>query len=714
PSAIVLEALQNVGEDADPEVRAEVIRSAAVVLQRGEPDTRMRAISLMLQMAKPSLPGPTARSTHNGSKIIKVREAYDREFERYLVRLFLEQEPELVTEFLDSDAAKSLPVENRVLGLLAMGGREGAIRLADLAPANKNLSAEELSLLIQFAGESKIQNVLSTLLRAPETQAGVLEALVQLRVSLKDPKLMVEIAEAAKAHALRTPGNATEDLLVNLAATFRLVSLEPEIYGIAIRADQTPERQIAAVKALREIGANRIEFFQAVSIDSKSSELLQREAVLALAASRQERAVTLLVETWPVLSSRLRKVAIDQLTSSEPKSRALLQAIKSGDIAREELDAYSLEKLKAILRDDPDLAALYQEMSGNLRQALRLSGKNEDYVDREINLTGPFTVETWVKLDPKISNEDGILGNPDGADFNFAGEQFRIYGGADRGDLIVARKKIEPNAWTHVAVTRNDKGEFRIYINGELDNDKSRIFQGPFTGLKIGRTKPRSGTAGMLAEYRIWGVARSPQEIHDDHGTTFQGEPLPAGLIHYFAGDNWGKLGGQARIETASDFPKLLSLAEMRSINEKFRTYREYAARPGNVAKGRELFAVNCMVCHSVAGEGGHMGPTLNGAGAMGLEALLRSLLTPNAAVESGYYRYRVETVDDELQEGFLVSQDDETIVLRPMAGQDLRIPRKSVKRASFTKASLMPEGILESLEPQDAVDLLQYLQTLK
>ena len=39
-------------------------------------------------------------------KPIKVREAYDREFERYLVRMFLEQQPHVVATFLDSAGAK--------------------------------------------------------------------------------------------------------------------------------------------------------------------------------------------------------------------------------------------------------------------------------------------------------------------------------------------------------------------------------------------------------------------------------------------------------------------------------------------------------------------------------------------------------------------------------------------------------------------------------
>ncbi|MEI9897386.1 MAG: hypothetical protein WDN28_26910 [Chthoniobacter sp.] len=63
-----------------------------------------------------------------------MREAYDREFERYLVRMFLEQHPDLVAKFIDSDAAQKLPVENRLLATLALDPQTSAARVAKLLP----------------------------------------------------------------------------------------------------------------------------------------------------------------------------------------------------------------------------------------------------------------------------------------------------------------------------------------------------------------------------------------------------------------------------------------------------------------------------------------------------------------------------------------------------------------------------------------------------
>ncbi len=160
--------------------------------------------------------------------------------------------------------------------------------------------------------------------------------------------------------------------------------------------------------------------------------------------------------------------------------------------------------------------------------------------------------------------------------------------------------------------------------------------------------------------------------------------------------------------------PALLGAAEARAQKAKFDVYRHYTEGRGDEAKGKAMFTTVCMTCHNVHGEGANIGPTLNGAGTMGTEGLLRSILTPNAAVESGYYRFRVETKDNDLLEGFLASQSESEIILRQPGSEDLHIRREKVRRASFTKTSMMPEGLLEAMKVEDVADLFAYLKTFE
>jgi len=98
----------------------------------------------------------------------------------------------------------------------------------------------------------------------------------------------------------------------------------------------------------------------------------------------------------------------------------------------------------------------------------------------------------------------------------------------------------------------------------------------------------------------------------------------------------------------------------------------------------------------------------------MDAESLLRSVVTPGASIESGYYRFRVETKDGETVNGLLLSQSETEILLRPVTGEDMRIPRTNVRRAAFDRTSLMPEGLLDPMKVQDVSDLFAFLRTLK
>ena len=705
----IVTVVQPLTEDRDPQVRAEVIRSLDSI---AEPDAKV--MELLVRMAKPALDGPKVK-TQQGGDLVNTGAAADRDFERYLARAAMEGHRQMLTAFLDSPAGRLMPLEHRTLAYLAFGGKAGAVRLAGvLAGLKRQPAAAEFTFLANHTSEPAVGKAFANLLTHPAWQRNSLEALLRARQELTDAKLPAVIGGAAKDLLSREPSDPNSDLLLRLASGFKLKQLEPEVIALVTRTNQTDDRKLTGLRALREMGAEQLALFQQFALSGKPGNPLQREAIGALASAKNERAVPMLLEMWTVLPGGLRKLAVDRLVSSPASARALLQGVKSGQIAKEDLDDYTLEKLTVVVGRDPILTELRKALAKHVRPVLRLNGRNDDYVDAKLDLEGPFTVETWIKLDPGIDNNDGILAAPGQADFNFHDARFRVWD-RDHHDVIIAQQKILPDTWTHVGVTRNARGEFKVYLNGELDNDRGKPSTNSYRGLAIGRTLPGGGTAGALAEYRVWHAERSAEEIRAAYKTSFHGEPHPAGLARSFSGDDFGSaLHGQAQGLRTSDFPPLLTAADARALNAKFDEFRKLAERAGDLAHGREVFKTTCLVCHNVQGEGGSIGPTLNGAFANGLEALLRNVLTPNAAVESGYYRYRVETTDGELVEGFLASQSDDAVLLRQQSVEDQRIPRSKIKQAGFTKLSMMPEGLLEAMKAEDVTDLFAYLKTLK
>jgi putative heme-binding domain-containing protein len=183
---------------------------------------------------------------------------------------------------------------------------------------------------------------------------------------------------------------------------------------------------------------------------------------------------------------------------------------------------------------------------------------------------------------------------------------------------------------------------------------------------------------------------------------------------HVFSGTNWGPLHGQARLDFTDDAPTLLTAAEAAVQDEKFARFRTLANTRGNPDHGRALFTAICLACHQHAGQGGTIAPALDGVGNTGVEALLRNILTPSAAMESAYRTFRVVTTDGSVRDGFLVEETAEGILLRTPGAEDRRIPRTEIKKSSYLTRSLMPEGLLESLPPEQVSDLFAHLKSLR
>jgi putative membrane-bound dehydrogenase-like protein len=689
--------LQKIANDFDPEVRAQIIRAAGLF---DDP----RAIALIASFALPSLDGPTMPSTQNG-RPIKAREAYEREFQRYVARLVLERHPQSVAKFLDAAQIESTPAEAQMLLALALEPRASAPRVAKLMPAlARPASDEEILRLAQFPAESGVAEALQKALAKREA----IEALVRVRSKFNADAVAPILTTVTRDLWKSNPD--ARPLAVQLVTAFRLAGFENDLTAALQDANAPAESQITALRALREIGTAQDELFAKLAAASKD-RVVRQEALLTLAASKSEQAPRLVVNLWPTMNALQRRLTLDRLAATKTGAAALLKSVKDGAFPKSDLDATTLDKLRAVLPNDPDLAALSEQLTARFQPVLRLDGNNESYLDTDIALDGPFTVETWIKLAPGIDNNDSILGAAGALDLNFYDAHFRVWAGAS-GDVAVAKKKMLPDSWTHLAVTRDAAGKFAIYVNGELDSADSKDAPQKFEHLKVGFSGPSKGTDGWLAEFRVWNRARATAEIRADFDRSFEGT-VP-GLTHYFAGTNWPKLHGSARVDRVEDSPALLKPAEAAALAEKFARFHALGDKPGDVARGKTIFTQTCATCHTVAGQGGQIGPVLNGAGALGVETLLRATLTPNAAMEAGYRTFRVELKDGDLLDGFLVSQDNEAIVLRQPNAQDRRIPQDDIRRASFTKTSLMPEGLLDTMPEPDATDLLAYLKTLK
>ncbi len=210
-----------------------------------------------------------------------------------------------------------------------------------------------------------------------------------------------------------------------------------------------------------------------------------------------------------------------------------------------------------------------------------------------------------------------------------------------------------------------------------------------------------------MMEFRVWKTARSAAEIRGSFDRTYASHESHKTYLK--AGE---KLGQGARIAKTIDTPPLLTEEAARALDAKFTKYTALAAK-GHAETGKALSAL-CLACHQIGSAGGQIGPNLSGAGAMGLEAVLRNILTPNAAMEPGYRIYRVEMKNGDLIDAFFVSEDKDATIIRQPGVPDRRLNKADIRSTKYIRRSLMPEGLLDALPDQQVADLLAYLMTLR
>lgn len=126
--------------------------------------------------------------------------------------------------------------------------------------------------------------------------------------------------------------------------------------------------------------------------------------------------------------------------------------------------------------------------------------------------------------------------------------------------------------------------------------------------------------------------------------------------------------------------------------------------------RGQALFGTHCAACHRIAGEGGLIGPQLDGIGKRGLERLAEDILDPNRNVDAHFRLVRIEKRDGSELGGFVASEEAQWLTLLDPAGQSHRIRKAEIASREDSAVSLMPGSFGELLGPEGFGDLAAWL----
>ena len=131
--------------------------------------------------------------------------------------------------------------------------------------------------------------------------------------------------------------------------------------------------------------------------------------------------------------------------------------------------------------------------------------------------------------------------------------------------------------------------------------------------------------------------------------------------------------------------------------------------------RGRQMFATaNCFACHRFDNEGGAIGPDLSSlAGRFSLRDILESILEPSKVVSDQYAAVTVVTLDGRILTGRIVNARGDSFVLNtnmldPNALEN--VDRKQIDEQFPARTSMMPTGLINSLNEDEILDLLAYV----
>jgi putative heme-binding domain-containing protein len=131
----------------------------------------------------------------------------------------------------------------------------------------------------------------------------------------------------------------------------------------------------------------------------------------------------------------------------------------------------------------------------------------------------------------------------------------------------------------------------------------------------------------------------------------------------------------------------------------------------GEPIAGKKLFAEHCSACHRIGDIGTNVGPDISDTRIKTAEALLTSILDPNAAIDSSFIQYKALTQDGRVLDGLLIDETSEAITLQQKGGERITIGRQDIETVQAPGVSLMPEGFEQAINPAAMADLLSYLK---
>jgi putative heme-binding domain-containing protein len=118
-----------------------------------------------------------------------------------------------------------------------------------------------------------------------------------------------------------------------------------------------------------------------------------------------------------------------------------------------------------------------------------------------------------------------------------------------------------------------------------------------------------------------------------------------------------------------------------------------------------------CVACHTFGPVGAQFGPDLTTvAQRFNRRDLVHSIVYPSEQINPQYEGVTITRTNGQAVSGLISSESDQNVVLRLPGGAELTVPVAEIRSRAKMEKSLMPEGLLDGMSPQDRSNLVAML----
>lgn len=335
--------LKSLIEDKNPAVRSQVLRTLSEL-----DSVDSSTIELLVQASKPELPGNAMGG------------AYERKFERYLARKALEQYPNELQTYLNSSAAKEVPIENLLWALQALpDGQKETAFLKFWPQANLNQIDQYTFISIaQMLDNPEIYQAVKADFHDPDNAGTYTQLALQNQAQVQSTELS-NLIRVPVSTLFRTGSEEEIDLALDAVGRFNIQNVREPI--VALIHEQTADKTLTlALKALENDPKSNQEIFEKVFQNKKFGFDRRAAALHSLSLASRVAGEQALKEWIPELNEIHKSELASILSSSKEGVGLLLTAYEQKFIDPASFDLSAAERVHQTNRLDPRALAIME------------------------------------------------------------------------------------------------------------------------------------------------------------------------------------------------------------------------------------------------------------------------------------------------------------------------------------------------------------------